>query len=78
MDKTDFTPPIIKLDDFGSMPDTYGILVENDFFRVFDTLRKVESIRNPQGMFTNYFLHVWQIHSLSKFKNAIRFKKKTS
>jgi hypothetical protein len=75
--KTDFEPTIIVLDDFGSLTDTYGVLADKEFFKVFDTLHSVESIRNPQGLFTNYFLHVWQVQSLSKFRNAIRFKKVT-
>jgi hypothetical protein len=76
MGKTDFEPTIIELDNFGSMANTYGILLDEDFFRVFGTLFTMESIRNPQGLFTNYFLHVWQVLSVSKFKNAIRFIKK--
>ena len=73
--KTDFEPKIIVLDDFGSMADTYGLLVDKDFFMVYDTLHRVEEQRNAQGMFTNHFLHIWQILSLSEFKNAIRFQK---
>lgn len=73
MGKTDFEPTVITLDDFGAMTDTYGLLIDKDFFMVFDTLRSIESIRNPQGLFTNYFLHIWQILSLSRFKNAVRF-----
>lgn len=68
-------PSIVVLDNFGSMTDTYALLVDKDFFMMWDTLRKVKSIENPDGLFTNYFLHIWQLLSLSKFKNAIRFKK---
>jgi hypothetical protein len=64
----------IVLDDFGTLEDTYAILVDRDFFRIFDTLHNVESMRNPKGMFTNYFLNVQGILSLSKFRNAIQFK----
>jgi hypothetical protein len=72
MGKTDFEPTIIEVDDFGSMTNTYGLLVDKSFFIVYDTLRTVENMRNPKGLFTNYFLHVQQILSLSQFKNAIR------
>lgn len=71
--KTDFEPKIVVVDDFGTMTNTYGLLVDKDFFMVYDTLHKVEEQRNAQGMFTNHFLHIWQILSLSRFKNAIRF-----
>lgn len=74
MGKTDIQVEIIVLDDFGSMANTYGLLVDKNFFRVWDTLSKMESQRNAQGLFTNYFYHVHQILSLSPFKNAICFK----
>lgn len=73
MGKTDIQVEIVVLDDFGSLTDTYGLLVDKDFFRIWDTLSKMEPQRNAQGLFTNYFYHVHQILSLSPFKNAIRF-----
>lgn len=76
--KTDIQVPIVVMDDFGSLPDTYGLLVDKDFFRVYDTFSKMEPQRNAQGLFTNYFYHVHQILSLSNFKTAIRFKKVAS
>lgn len=73
--KTDFEPEIIVLDNFGSMTDTYGVLVDKDFFMVYDTLIEVADILNPDGLFRNYFFHVHQILSTSQFKTAVRFKK---
>lgn len=71
-------PTIIVMDDFGSMTDTYGLLVDKNFFRIFDTLSHMEPQRNAQGLFTNYFYHHHQILSLSTFKNAVRFKRKAA
>ena len=73
MGKTDIQVEIVSMDDFGSLTDTYGLLVDKDFFRVYDTLSHMEPQRNAQGLFTNYFYHVHQILSLSTFKNAVRF-----
>lgn len=73
MGKTDIQTEIVVLDDFGSMTNTYGLLVDKDFFRIWDTLSHMEPQRNAQGLFTNYFYHVHQILSLSTFKNAVRF-----
>ena len=75
--KTDLkvVPTIISMDDFGTLGDTYGLLVDKDWFRVFDTLVHMEPQRNAQGLFTNYFFHHHQILSASTFKNAVRFKK---
>lgn len=73
MGKTDIQVEVISMDDFGSLEHTYGLLVDKDFFRIWDTLSKMEPQRNAQGLFTNYFYHIHQILSLSPFKNAIRF-----
>ena len=73
MGKTDIQVEIIPLDDFGALTDTYGLLVDKSFFRIWDTLSKMEPQRNAQGLFTNYFYHIHQILSLSPFKQAIRF-----
>lgn len=71
--KTDINVEVIVMDDFGTLTDTYGLLVDEDFFRVFDTLSTMTQQYNAQGMFTNYFLHVQQILSASPFKNSVRF-----
>lgn len=73
MGKTDIQVEIIPMDDFGSLTDTYGLLVDKDFFRIYDTLSHFEPQRNAQGLFTNYFYHIHQILSLSPFKQAARF-----
>lgn len=73
MGKTDIETTIVALDDFGTLENTYCLLVDEDFFKVFDTLNRMESQRNAQGLFTNYFLHIHQILSLSPFKCAVRF-----
>ena len=74
MGKTDIETTVITMDDFGTLTDTYALLVDKDFFRIWDTLSHMEPQRNAQGLFTNYFYHVHQILSLSLFKNAVRFK----
>jgi len=74
MGKTDIQVEIITVDDFGPMSTTYALLVDKDWFRIWDTLSHMEPQRNAQGLFTNYFYHVHQILSASTFKNAVRFK----
>lgn len=72
MGKTDIQVDIEVMDDFGELADTYALLADRDILKVWDTLSKMEPQRNAQGLFTNYFYHVHQIHSMSPFKNAIR------
>jgi hypothetical protein len=78
MGKTDVNVEIITMDDFGTLTDTYGLLIDEEFFKVWDTLSRMESQRNAQGLFTNFFYHIHQILSASPFKTAIRFKVKKS
>lgn len=74
----DIKPPIIVMDDFDELTKdasgnpTYGLLVDKDFPRIWDTVIRSEQIRNPDGLFTNTFYHHHQILSLSPFKNAVR------
>ncbi len=73
MGKTDVNVEIITMDDFGTLTDTYGLLTDEEFFKVWDTLSRMESQRNAQGLFTNFFYHVHQILSASPYKTAVRF-----
>lgn len=73
MGKTDIQVEVVVMDDFGTLESTYGLLVDKEWFRVYDTLSHMEPQRNAQGLFTNYFYHVHQILSCSPFKNAVRF-----
>lgn len=74
MGKTDIQVSVVPMPHFGDLTDTYGLLVDEEWFRVWDTLSHMEPQRNAHGLFTNYFYHVQQIVSCSPFKNAIRFK----
>lgn len=77
--KTDIpTDNIIPMKDFGAMDKCYGILMDKDWFRVWDTLSKMETQRNAHGLFTNYFYHVHQILSASRFKNCVRLMPKAA
>lgn len=78
--KTDMkvVPTIIPFEDFGAFKlSTVAILVDKDWFRVYDTLIHMETQRNAQGLFTNYFYHHHQILSASTFKNSIMFTHKS-
>lgn len=78
MGKTDIQVSIVPMPHFGSMTGVYGLLVDEEWFRVWDTLMDMEPQRNAHGKFTNYFLHVQQIISCSPFKTALKFVPKAS
>ena len=75
LEKKSIPTTVISMDDFGSLEDVYAVLVDKEWFKVFDVLSHMEPQRNADGLFTNYFYHVWQILSCSPFKNAVVFKK---
>lgn len=64
---------VVELDNFGSDDNgTYALICDKEWFKVYDTLNAFEELKNPEGLYTNYWLHIWQILSYSKFKNAVR------
>lgn len=66
---------IIELDDFGSMGDTYAVLISNDAMILRDQLNNTEQLRNPRAMTTNIFKNIWGLGSMRQHENAVLFKK---
>jgi hypothetical protein len=50
-----------------------AIIVDKDFFMIFDNLQEMTSVQNAKGLYWNYFLHVWKTFSVSPFANAVLF-----
>lgn len=50
-----------------------AVLVDRDFFMIFDYLTEMRDRQNEQGLYWNYFYHIWKIYSVSPFANAIVF-----
>lgn len=73
MSKADYLQRRVLVDNFGGMTGTYALIVDKDFFMVFDQKFMFTEQYNAQGLYWNYFLHIWQILSTSQFANAIRF-----
>lgn len=48
-----------------------AVLVDRDFFMIFDNKYEMTDIFNPKGLYWNYFYHVWKTFSVSPFANAI-------
>jgi hypothetical protein len=72
MNKTDFVGNVTVIDGFASSG-LEAVLVDRDWFMVYDNLQKLETIRNPKGLYWNYFYHIWQTLSVSRFSNAVAF-----
>jgi hypothetical protein len=71
--KFDPNVQVIEVDNFGSLANTQAVLVDKNWFRIFDKLFETRNIYNPQGLYWNYFLHHHQLLSYSLFQQAVRF-----
>ena len=52
-----------------------AVLVDKDFFMIFDNLQNFTENYNGQGLYWNYFYHVWKTFSTSPYANAVLFTK---
>lgn len=50
-----------------------GLMVDEAWFMIFDNYYNMTEIYNPEGLYWNYFYHVWKTFSVSPFSNAILF-----
>ena len=47
-----------------------AVIVDKDWFMIIDNLQEFDELKNPQGLYWNYWLHVWKTFSISPFANA--------
>ena len=50
-----------------------AVLVDRNFFMIFDNLYEFTEQYNGQGLYWNYWYHVWKTFSISPFANAALF-----
>ena len=55
------------------MADVKAILVDKEWFQVYDNLAQFDEKYVASGMYWNYFYHIWKTVSSSPFSNAIVF-----
>ena len=74
MDKTEFLGKRVVIDAFPEgMEKVQLMIVDKDWFMIYDKLLRMESIYNPAQMYWNYFLHYWGVYSYSVVENAVAF-----
>ena len=54
-------------------PSMRAVVCDEQFFQIFDDLLRFTSFENGDGLYTNYWLHVWQTLSYSPLVNAVAF-----
>lgn len=63
----------VTADELKLMENVKGVLVDEDWFQVYDNLLEFDETHVGSGLYWNYWLHVWKTISYSPFANAIVF-----
>lgn len=63
----------ITAQELANMENVTAILVDEDWFQVYDNNNKFTEKYVASGLYWNYFYHVWKTISYSPFANAIAF-----
>lgn len=67
----DFTP--LTSDEKTALDAVPAVLVDADWFMIYDNLINFTEQYNAKGMYWNYFYHAWKTFSVSPFANAAVF-----
>lgn len=71
--KDDPTYKAINEFELADLKTVAAVLVDKDFFMIFDNLQNFTENYNGQGLYWNYFYHVWKTFSTSPYANAVLF-----
>lgn len=63
----------VTADELALMKNVKAVLIDTDWFQVYDNNAKFTEQYCASGMYYNYFYHVWKTISSSPFSNAIVF-----
>lgn len=55
-------------------PNIRAVLIDEMFTQIYDDLIYFTNFRNEEGLYDNYYLHVWQTIAYSPLVNAVAFK----
>ena len=72
IDRAEIRYRIVEIDEF-PIPNTAAILTTKDFYVAYDYVYQTTSFFNPETLNTNYYLHVWQLLSVSPLVPCVRF-----
>lgn len=63
----------VTTEELALMKNVKGVLLDEEWFQVYDNLFEFDETRVGSGLYWNYWLHVWKTISYSPFANAIVF-----
>jgi hypothetical protein len=67
----------VTQEELSLMSDVIAVLVDKEWFQVYDNMYKMTEKYVASGMYWNYFLNIWKTVSSSPFSNAVVFVKST-
>lgn len=68
----------ITADELALMKDVVGVLIDSEWFQIYDNKAMFTEKYVASGLYWNYFYHVWKTVSSSPFANAVVFVKNTA
>lgn len=63
----------VTAEELERMRDVRAIILDSEWFQVYDNLQQMSETEVASGLYWNYFLNVWKTVSYSPFSNAIVF-----
>lgn len=78
MSVADFNDTRKVVIDVFPIPGARAALVDEAFFQIWDDLMTFANWRNPESLYDNYYLHIWQTIAYSILVNAVLFEVETA
>ena len=72
MSETDIINPVTDAE-LAIMADVKAVLVDREFFQIYDALATMSEKYVSSGLYWNYFYNAWKVVSTSPFSNAVVF-----
>lgn len=63
----------ISQDDLKELSKIPAVLIDRDWFQIYDNMNKFTENYNGQGLYWNYWYHQWKTFSVSPFNSALAF-----
>lgn len=73
----DETQAVFTAAELSTLSTIQALLIDKDWFFIFDNEDFMDAQKNSQGMYWNHFYHVWKTFSTSPFNTAILFTTET-
>lgn len=63
--------PVFTAEQQQILDQVQAVVVDSNWFMIFDNLQEMKQKQNEEGLYWNYWLHAWKTFSTSPFANAV-------